>query len=164
MMVLRKRILPCLLALAVCMALIAPCAYATSGGYDPDGWTGEHTHNYSGEQVRVEPTCTSDGYVGTRCTGCEAIRRDQVLPARGHSYVNGRCNACGARQPNYYPGDLTGDNRVTNEDVVLLLWCVLFPALFPLEGDVDFNGDGKLTNSDVVTLMWYSLFPDEYPL
>ena len=159
-----KKWLAYLLVLFLCITMIAPVADAT-GGYDEDGWSDAgHTHNYSGAQVRVEPDCVNSGYVGTRCIGCAAIHRDEVLPALGHTYVNGACQRCGGRQPNFYPGDLTGDNAATNEDVVLLMWCVLFPGMFPLEGDIDFTGDGGLNNDDVVALLWYVLFPDEYPL
>lgn len=163
-MVLRKRILACLLVLAMCVTCITPCASAT-GGYDEDGWSDVgHSHNYSGQQVRVEPDCVNDGYVGVRCIGCDTVRRDQILPALGHNYANGVCLRCGSRQPNFCPGDLNGDNIATNEDVVILLWCVLFPGMFPLDGDVDFTGDGKLNNDDVIALLWYVLFPDEFPL
>lgn len=158
-----KRFLLWLLALTVCIMMTAPAVCAT-GGYDPDGWTGSHTHRYNGGQVRVEPTCEEDGYIATKCTGCQEIRVDQVLPAMGHSYVWGICQSCDAADPAYVPGDLTGDGTADNEDVVALLWSVLFPEEYPLEAGLDLTGDGGLNNDDVVKLLWHTLFPEQYPL
>lgn len=159
-----KKLFAYVLIIALCLTMVAPAASAT-GGYDENGWSDAgHTHNYSGAQVRVEPDCLNEGYVGTSCTGCSAVQREQILPALGHSYVNGRCIRCSFAQPNYCPGDLNGDRQVTNDDVVLLMWAVLFPAIFPLDDAVDYTGDGRLTNGDVIALMWYVLFPDVYPI
>lgn len=61
-------------------------------------------------------------------------------------------------------GDFTGDGRVTNDDVVALLWHSLFPDMNPLNASGDLNGDGDVTNDDVSLLLWHSLFPEENPL
>lgn len=158
-----KRFLLCMTALAMLTALMSPLAFA-AGGYDPDGWTGSHTHSYTGSQIRVEPTCEEDGYLATHCTGCSSIRVDQVLQATGHAFVWGACTLCQAEDPDFVPGDITGDSGVNNEDVVQLLWCVLFPEEYPLEEGLDLTGDGQLNNDDVVKLLWHALFPEENPL
>lgn len=67
-------------------------------------------------------------------------------------------------EPETVPGDLNGDDRVSNEDVVKLLWHTLFPEEFPLDVSGDLNGDDKVSNEDVVKLLWHTLFPDEFPL
>lgn len=61
-------------------------------------------------------------------------------------------------------GDVTGDNTVNNDDVVLLLWNTLFPEDYPISADADFTGDGKVNNDDVVLLLWHTLFPADYPI
>ena len=61
-------------------------------------------------------------------------------------------------------GDLTNDEQITNDDVVLLLWHSLFPEEYPLEINTDLNGDGNTDNEDVVLLLWHCLFPEENPL
>jgi hypothetical protein len=69
-----------------------------------------------------------------------------------------------APAPSALPGDMDGDDNLTNDDVVALRWHVLCPELYPLTADTDLNKDGVLTNEDVVALMWHVLFPDLYPL
>ena len=162
-MTFHKRLCLGLLSLVMCVSLLSPCV-SGSGGYDPDGWTGSHTHHYTGAQVRVEPSCVKDGYIGTRCVGCDSVRKDTVLPAKGHNYVLGVCTRCQAEDPNFMPGDLTGDGEVNNDDVVLLLWNTLFPEEYPVDVDADFTGDGNINNEDVVLLLWHTLFPEDYPL
>ena len=66
--------------------------------------------------------------------------------------------------PVQVPGDFTGDGVVTNDDVIMLMWHVLFPDENPITGNGDFNNDGAMTNADVILLMWHVLFPDENPL
>ena len=61
-------------------------------------------------------------------------------------------------------GDIDGNGTVSNDDVIALMWNVLFPEQYPLEGNVDMNKDGSVDNNDVIALMWYVLFPEQYPL
>ncbi len=61
-------------------------------------------------------------------------------------------------------GDLDGDGKVNDADVEYLLWHLLFPDIYPVDGDVDFNKDGKVNDMDVEYLLWHLLFPDIYPL
>lgn len=62
------------------------------------------------------------------------------------------------------PGDMTGDDQVNNDDVVLLLWHTLFPEEYPMGVSGDVNNDGETNNDDVVLLLWHTLFPEDYPL
>ena len=62
------------------------------------------------------------------------------------------------------PGDMNGDDAVTNDDVIALMWNVLFPEDNPITGNGDLDGDGAVTNADVTLLMWHVLFPEENPL
>jgi len=62
------------------------------------------------------------------------------------------------------PGDFTGDELVTDADVIWLLWHTVFPGDYPLNGDADFTGDGLVTDADVIWLLWHTVFPEDYPL
>ena len=112
-----------------------------------------------------EPTCSTTGSRGgTECSRCgEVIQQpDTILPKLPHTFKDGTCTVCGA--PERIPGDFTGDDLVTNEDVSYLLWHTLFPADYPLDNNADFTGDGTVTNEDVSYLLWHTLFPADYPL
>ena len=61
-------------------------------------------------------------------------------------------------------GDFTGDDKVTDADVIYLLWHTVFPEDYPIEGDADFTGDNKVTDADVIYLLWHTVFPEDYPL
>ncbi len=92
-------------------------------------------------------------------TGSNAANVDKTqYPARFYAVDTG------SETPDILPGDFTGDDSVNNEDVVLLLWHVLFPADYPLSLSGDVTGDGSVNNEDVVLLLWHVLFPADYPL
>jgi len=67
-------------------------------------------------------------------------------------------------EPETVLGDMTGDSKVNNEDVLLLLWNTLFPTEYPLNVSGDINKDGEVNNADVVKLLWHALFPEDCPL
>ena len=56
-------------------------------------------HSY--KSVVKAPTCTADGYTTYTCTGCSYSYVSSRVSAVGHSYVNGFCSRCGAKDPNY---------------------------------------------------------------
>lgn len=57
-----------------------------------------HSNEVAGKQ---DATCTEDGYTGdTVCPVCGYVVAGGVaIPATGHSYQNGVCTACGAKEP-----------------------------------------------------------------
>ena len=65
----------------------------------------------------------------------------------------------------YRKGDCNGDGVVNNDDVIYLLWSMLFgEEEYPLAYSEDINKDGKLNNADVIYLLWHTLYGAEYPL
>ena len=68
------------------------CNYTT---YKEIPATGHH-HN----AVVTEPTCTEKGYTTHTCA-CGDSYVDSYTDALGHSYKNGVCTRCGAKNPNY---------------------------------------------------------------
>ena len=101
-------------------------------------------HDYT--EVRVEPTKISTGYVGRLCSRCGDVCIDEILSATG------------------IPGDLDGDDAVTDADAIHLLMYVYFPEDYPVVGDCDYDGDGTVTDDDAIYLLMYTFFPDDYPL
>lgn len=53
----------------------------------------------------VAATCTTSGLTaGRHCTTCKAVTVEQrVIPANGHTYINGVCVFCAEIDPNYSP-------------------------------------------------------------
>ena len=82
--------------------------------------------HYIVTDAAVPPTCTSAGKTaGSHCSKCnEVFTAQQIIPATGHSYVNGRCSTCGAADPSYVStspdyylfGDINGSNYACEED------------------------------------------------
>ncbi len=103
--------------------------------------------------VTAPATCTEDGYTGVECTVC-GYREVTVIPATDHTYVNGTCTACGEKEPavepDYTPGDLTGDGTINAMDVNIakriLSGAVTPSAAQNLAGDI--NGDGQFNGKD----------------
>ena len=55
-------------------------------------------HHYTA--AVTAPTCTAQGYTTHTCT-CDDSYVDSYANALGHSYKNGACTRCGAKNPNY---------------------------------------------------------------
>ncbi len=104
-----------------------------------------------------EPTCTEAGVERDYCRVCDyeanVIEGD---PATGHNYVDGVCTACGEPDPSYnpeppapefIPGDLDGDNKVTAKDINLMK--KMMTGVVAYVDAADLNGDNKLTVADV---------------
>ena len=49
----------------------------------------------------VEATCTTTGKTeGKHCSVCnEVLVKQETVPAKGHTYENGKCKDCGALKP-----------------------------------------------------------------
>ena len=56
-------------------------------------------HNY--DSVVTDPTCDKAGYTTHTCTLCGNSYTDSAVDALGHSYVDGACTVCGAKDPDY---------------------------------------------------------------
>ena len=68
----------------------------------PSGKAGQTCdHNNFGTGVTVTATCTSGGYTLYTCktAGCGYSYRTNITEATGHSYVGGKCSACGEAEP-----------------------------------------------------------------
>ena len=67
----------------------------------------ECSHDDSDIEVipEVAATCTKTGLTeGKRCSVCgEILVAQQIIPAAGHDYKNGKCTVCNAKDPNYDP-------------------------------------------------------------
>lgn len=61
-------------------------------------------------------------------------------------------------------GDVNGDNKVTSDDAIQVLYYTLLPEMYPVNQPVDFDGDGMITSDDAIYLLYYTLLPDIYPL
>ena len=76
-------------------------------------------HNY--EVTSATPaSCTSDGSISYTCVDC-GDSYTQTVPASGHNYVDGKCEYCGAADPNadpdyYLVGFINGADHGCNED------------------------------------------------
>ncbi len=64
----------------------------------------------------------------------------------------------------YIPGDVDGNETVTDADAVYLLYYTFLPDAYPVNQDCDFNGDGVVTDQDAVYLLYYTFLPDQYPI
>lgn len=146
-------------------------------------WIPVHKHDY--ESVVTAPTCTAGGYTTHTCTSCGDSYTDNLTNATGHTMgpweitveptedQNGSksraCANCDYVQTvtitiNGIPGDMDDSGTVDVDDVLALLWHVLFPEEYPISVDADFDANGTVDVDDVLALLWHVLFPDEYPL
>ena len=62
------------------------------------------------------------------------------------------------------PGDVNGDEQVTSDDAIHLLYYTLLPDLYPINQSGDFDGSGDVNSDDAIYLLYYTLLPDLYPL
>jgi len=63
-----------------------------------EGTTSECNHSYTAE-VTTAATCTATGIRTYTCSKC-GDRYTQSIPATGHNFFDGKCNVCGAAEPN----------------------------------------------------------------
>lgn len=65
---------------------------------------------------------------------------------------------------NIQRGDVNGDDEVSSDDAIQLLYYTLLPDLYPINQDGDFDGNGEVNSDDAIYLLYYTLLPDLYPL
>ena len=117
-------------------------------------------HSY--EATVADPTCTKKGFTTYTCSVCGDSYADDYVDALGHKFEDEICTVCG--RPQRIPGDIDGNDIVDVDDVLALLWHVLFPEDYPVDADADFDGNGMVDVDDVLALLWHVLFPEDYPL
>ena len=62
----------------------------------------ELKHSWDAGQITTAATCTTDGEMLYTCSNCGGTKTE-IIPATGHSYVNGKCSVCGAQDPDSIP-------------------------------------------------------------
>ena len=128
-------------------------------------------YQYTGS-VTCEYTVKTDecSHTGGSAICCERAvcdlcgRHYGELDTEAHSFENGSCILCGAQDTTRVPGDIDENGTVDVDDVLALLWYVLFPEDYPIDAEADFDHNGSTDVDDVLTLLWYVLFPEDYPL
>ena len=106
-------------------------------------------HDYQG--VQIQATCIEGGYVTHTCTRCGDSYQDNFTDALGHSFVDGVCERCGYRDPNYI-------RPYSGEDIMRAL----------SEGFRTYLGDESVSvfardyyNAfSIDTLVWYNMWGD----
>ena len=112
-------------------------------------------HNHTYVAAVTAPTCTEQGYTTYTCECGDSYVADYV-EATGHTYENGVCTGCGAKEPgSYIPGDITGDGELNNKDVTRLFKYLSGYDVEVDEAALDVNGDGEVNNKDVTRLFRY---------
>ena len=124
--------------------------YVAAAGHIFDDWT-----------TVIPATCTEPGEEQRKCKNCNAFETREIA-ATGHNYDNYVCINCSDTL--YTPGDVDMNGSIDVDDVLALLWNVLFPEDYPIEVDADFDSNGATDVDDVLTLLWHVLFPEDYPL
>ena len=125
---------------SACGAVLVPQAEVAAWG-----------HTYY-QASKLYPNCTEEGYCVYCCYDC-ADTYTEVLPATGHSFVDGVCQHCGA--PAAIPGDVNGDGRVNARDARLLLRYaagLLDEQMLDMAA-ADINGDGRVNARDARAIL-----------
>ena len=64
----------------------------------------------------------------------------------------------------YIPGDLDGDEKITDKDAIYLLMHSYFPDDYPVNQPLDYNNDGLINDKDAIYLLMHCYFPEDYPI
>ena len=128
------------------------------------------TMEADGELHTVNPTVVYEGKTLTEGKDYNILGAGSyVKPGEYVCYIQGIHDYSGLVTCVYtveggIPGDVDLNGNVDVDDVLALLWYVLFPDDYPIDAEADFDKSGSVDVDDVLTLLWYVLFPDEYPL
>ena len=117
------------------------------GAKDPNA----HTHNYV--ETVTKPTCTEKGYTTYTCSVCGDSYKGSYTDALGHSYVNGACTRCGAKDPDYKPAVSFVDVPETAYYYKPVQWAVENGINEGVGGN-RFDPNGQCTRGQVVTFLW----------
>ncbi|MDD6095255.1 MAG: DUF4091 domain-containing protein [Clostridia bacterium] len=108
--------------------------------------------HYMRRQIKAA-TCTEEGYDKVACIYCGYAESEEILATVDHNYVDGVCTVCGGKDPSipqYTPGDVDGDDKITAKDINLIK--KMLTGQMDQNEAADVNGDTKLTVADVSAL------------
>ena len=114
-------------------------------------------HEY--KAVPVLPTCENDGYTVYTCVKCEESYTDNVIPATGHKFENGKCTVCGKADPNWVePKTCPSEKYVDapeegNWAHAGIDFCIE-NGLMNGTSDTAFSPKDSMTRAMVVTVLW----------
>lgn len=140
---------------------VAPHAFEIAESDDTHHWTecscGASTekveHNYANEKYNSE----------THWDECECGAKANEA---AHDFGDGDTCECGAKK--YVAGDLNGDEEVTADDAIYLLYHVFFPSQedYAVNQPIDFNNDTEENADDAIYLLYHAFFKESgnYPL
>ena len=94
-------------------------------------------HQWDGGTVTTPPTASAEGVMTYRCTVC-GTEKTETIP-----------------KLDYLPGDINGDNKTNNKDLVRLMKYLAGEDVEVVADALDVNGDDKTNNKDLVRLMKY---------
>ena len=117
------------------------------GAKDPNA----HTHKYV--ETVTKPTCTEKSYTTYTCSVCGDSYKGSYTDALGHSYANGSCTRCGAKDPNYKPSVSFIDVPETAYYYKSVQWAVANGITEGVGGN-RFDPNGQCTRGQVVTFLW----------
>lgn len=134
------------------------CFTLTNGKY-PE-FSAPCAHEHTELKNAAAATCTAAGYTGDRyCTDCGTLLEGgKIIPATGHSYQNGTCTVCGAKDPSGSEPEQPWGNPF--RDVKPSDWFyegVKFAnqhALFNGTAPDTFSPEAAMTRGMLVTVLW----------
>lgn len=112
-------------------------------------------HNFSAWMETKAATCTDEGENRRGCTRCDFFETRETS-ALGHSYVNGVCSRCGAKDPDYKPTA----PAIEFNDIPANAWYVdavdfaVENGLMNGVGNGKFDPEGSMTRAMLVTVLW----------
>ena len=101
----------------------------------------------------VAPTCTETGLTeGKHCSVCsEILVKQETVPAKGHTFQNGKCTVCGANDPEWViPFKDVAENDWFFEGVKFVFQNELFNGT---SADT-FSPNAPMTRAMLVTVLW----------
>ena len=107
----------------------------------------------------VAATCTATGLTeGKHCTRCDYKIAQEVVPMAAHSYKDGKCTVCGAKDPDYKPPVTTNPFNDVKEGEFYyeaVLWAVnADPQVTSGTSATTFSPNPTCTRAQVVTFLW----------
>ena len=112
-----------------------------------------HAHSYT--DAAVAPTCAAPGYTIHTCSICGISYTDTLVPALGHTYADGVCTVCGARDP-----DSTPVEPIAFSDVKETAWYfgavnyAVSKGLFNGMSETTFEPNTPMSRAMLVTVLW----------